>query len=66
MFLRFADVIVRYARVNGGMTLIMYSALMIVSVYCDMYGKASDLYECIRQDGLKPDAHMCGCPMKLA
>merc|ERR1719277_771136 len=65
-FLRFADEIVRHARATSGMTIAMYSALMKVYAYCDMYGKACDLYDRIREDGLQPDAMMCGCLMKFA
>merc|ERR1719511_127253 len=48
------------------MTITLYSALMKVYAYCNMYGKACDLYQCIREDGLEPDAMMCGCLMKFA
>lgn len=65
-FLRFADEIVRHARATTGMTIAMYSALMKVYAYCDMYGKACDLYDVIIKDGLQPDAMMCGCLMKFA
>lgn len=65
-FLRFADEIVRYTRANHKMTITLYSALMKVYAYCNMYDKACDLYQCIREDGLEPDAMMCGCLMKFA
>ena len=54
-YLHFVDEIVKYARANSGMTIARYSALMKVYAYCDMYGKACDLYECIHQHGLQPD-----------
>jgi len=65
-FLRFAGEIVKHARATTGMNLAMYSALMKVYAYCHMYGKACDLYDLIREDGLQPDAMMCGCLMKFA
>jgi len=65
-FLRFADEIVKHARATCGMSIAMYSALMKVYAFCDMYGKACDLYTDIRNDGLEPDAMMCGCLMKFA
>jgi len=65
-FLRFAVDIVKHARATCGMSIAMYSALMKVYAFCDMYGKACDLYTDIRNDGLEPDAMMYGCLMKFA
>jgi len=65
-FLRFAEEVVKHVRATGTMTIAMYSTLMKVYAFCNMYGKACDLYELLRQDGLQPDAMMCGCLMKFA
>lgn len=65
-FLRFAEEIARYRRRNQGMTISLYSALMKVYAYCNMFDKACDLYDQILQDGLEPDDMMYGCLMKFA
>lgn len=65
-FLRFAEEIVRYVRATSKMTLAMYSALMKVYAFCNMYGKACDLYDMLTSEGLEPDAMMCGCLMRFA
>jgi pentatricopeptide repeat protein len=65
-FLRFAEEIVRYVREHGGMSIAVYSALMKVYAYCDMYDKACDLYAQLKEQGLEPDSMMYGCLMKFA
>jgi pentatricopeptide repeat protein len=65
-FLSFADEIVAFIRAGTGMTIAAYSALMKVYAYSGLYNKACDLYDRIRDDGLKPDAMMYGCLMKFA
>jgi len=65
-FLRFAEEVVKFVRARGGMTIVVYSALMKVYAYSGLYDKACDLYEQIKVDGLEPDAMMYGCLMKFA
>jgi pentatricopeptide repeat protein len=65
-FLRFAEAIVVHVRKRGNMTIAMYSALMKTYAYCNMYGRACDLYAQIREEGLEPDAMMYGCLMKFS
>ena len=60
-FLSFAEEIVRFVRAGPGMSIAVYSGLMKVYAYSGMYGKACDLYDQIRQDGLEPDTMMLGC-----
>ena len=65
-FLSFAEEIVRFVRAGPGMSIAVYSGLMKVYAYSGMYGKACDLYDQIRQDGLEPDTMMYGCLMKFS
>eukprot|EP00929_Paragymnodinium_shiwhaense_P065475 TRINITY_DN32817_c0_g1_i1.p1 TRINITY_DN32817_c0_g1~~TRINITY_DN32817_c0_g1_i1.p1 ORF type:complete len:1033 (-),score=307.54 TRINITY_DN32817_c0_g1_i1:481-3579(-) len=65
-FLRFADVVVKYAKEHLKMTVAMYSALMKVYAYSGMYEKACDIYEDLLADGLEPDHTMYNCLMKFA
>lgn len=68
-FLSFAEEIIRFVRAGGagaGMTIAVYSGLMKVYAYSGMYGKACDLYDQIRSDGLEPDQMMYGCLMKFS
>eukprot|EP00401_Gymnodinium_catenatum_P001463 CAMPEP_0117480308 /NCGR_PEP_ID=MMETSP0784-20121206/12325_1 /TAXON_ID=39447 /ORGANISM="" /LENGTH=1031 /DNA_ID=CAMNT_0005274745 /DNA_START=81 /DNA_END=3177 /DNA_ORIENTATION=+ len=65
-FVRFAEEIVRVVRLQGGLTIAIYSALMKVYAFCSMYNKACDLYESICEDGLEPDGMMYGCLMKFS
>ena len=68
-FLSFAEEIIRFVRAGGagaGMTIAVYSGLMKVYAYSGMYGKACDLYNQIRSDGLEPDQMMYGCLMKFS
>ena len=68
-FLSFAEEIVRFVRAGGagsGMSIAVYSGLMKVYAYSGMYGKACDLYDQIRADGLEPDTMMYGCLMKFS
>lgn len=48
------------------MTIALYSALMKVYAYSNMYDKACDIYDLVRADGLEPDPMMYGCLMKFA
>merc|ERR1719456_627875 len=48
------------------MSIAVYSALMKVYAYCNMYDKACDLYAQIRAVGLEPDSMMYGCLMKFS
>merc|ERR1719499_831067 len=48
------------------MSIAVYSALMKVYAYSGMYGKACDLYDQIRKEGLEPDSMMYGCLMKFS
>jgi len=65
-FLRLAEDMARCARAERAMTVTLYSALMKVYAYCNLYGKACDLYKLLRADGLEPDAVMYGCLLKFA
>lgn len=66
-FLRLAEEVVRCIRLKPGrMTVTVYGALMRVYAYCGLHGKACDLYEHLRSDGLQPDAIMYGCLLKYA
>ena len=65
-FLSFAEEIVRFVRAGPGMSIAVYSGLMKVYAYSGMYGKACDLYDQIRADGLEPDTMMYGCLMKFS
>lgn len=60
-FLNFAEAVVAFVRSHSKMTIVMYSALMKVYSYANMYSQASDLYEQICADGLEPDNMMYGC-----
>mmetsp|Transcript_123506 Transcript_123506/g.360675 ORF Transcript_123506/g.360675 Transcript_123506/m.360675 type:complete len:1028 (-) Transcript_123506:55-3138(-) len=65
-FLRFAEEVVKFVQARGGMTIAIYSALMKVYAYCNMYDRACGLYDQIRADGLEPDSMMYGCLMKFS
>lgn len=66
-FLRLAEEVVRCVRSKPGrMTVTVYGALMRVYAYCGLHGKACDLYDQLRADGLQPDAIMYGCLLKYA
>ncbi|CAJ1360580.1 unnamed protein product [Effrenium voratum] len=65
-FLSFAEEVVRFVRAGPGMSIAVYSGLMKVYAYSGMYGKACDLYDQIRSDGLEPDTMMYGCLMKFS
>jgi len=65
-FLRFAEVVVKYARDHLKMSIALYSALMKVYAYSSMYEEACDLYEQIEAQGLEPDQMMYNCLMKFA
>ena len=65
-FLSFAEEIVRFVRAGAGMSIAVYSGLMKVYAFSGMFGKACDLYDQIRADGLEPDTMMYGCLMKFS
>jgi pentatricopeptide repeat protein len=65
-FLRFADVVVKYAEKHITMSVALYSALMKVYAYSGLYDKACDLYDQILAEGLVPDQMMYGCLLKFA
>lgn len=65
-FLRLAEAVVKYVRSRLSISIAVYSALMKVYAFCNMYDKACDLYDDILKDGLEPDALMYGCLMKFA
>jgi len=65
-FLKFAEEIVRHVRLQGRMSIAVYSALMKVYAYSGMYDRACDLYGDIQEDNLEPDNVMYGCLMKFA
>merc|ERR1719265_3125093 len=64
--LKLADKVTAYARANMPMTIALYSALMKVYAYSQMFDKACDIYDMVRADGLEPDPMMYGCLMKFA
>lgn len=65
-FLRFAEEVHKFCRSRGTMTIAVYSSLMKVYAYCNMYDKACGLYDKILEEGLEPDSLMYGCLMKFA
>jgi pentatricopeptide repeat protein len=65
-FMRFAEDIFKHARSQNILSIAVYSALMKVYAYSNMYDKACNLYEQILADGIEPDAMMYGCLMKFA
>lgn len=65
-FLRFAEEVARFLRAREGMTVTVYSALMKVYAYCDLHGRACDLYGEIVERGLEPDDLMYGCLLRFA
>jgi pentatricopeptide repeat protein len=65
-FLRFAEQLAAFLRSRNQMTIIVYSALMKVYSYCNMYSKACDLYEQLVAEGFEPDSMMYGCLMKFS
>jgi pentatricopeptide repeat protein len=65
-FLRLAEQVVGVLRARSKMSITVYSALMKVYSYCNMYNEACDLYEQIRADKLEPDTVMYGCLMKFS
>jgi pentatricopeptide repeat protein len=65
-FLRLAEQVIAVLRSRGKMSITVYSALMKVYSYCNMYNEACDLYPAIRADRLEPDAVMYGCLMKFS
>jgi len=65
-FLKFAEQLTAFLRSRNQMTIIVYSALMKVYSYCNMYSKACDLYEQLIAEGFEPDSMMYGCLMKFS
>eukprot|EP00928_Gymnodinium_smaydae_P033253 TRINITY_DN23865_c0_g2_i2.p1 TRINITY_DN23865_c0_g2~~TRINITY_DN23865_c0_g2_i2.p1 ORF type:complete len:1066 (+),score=249.23 TRINITY_DN23865_c0_g2_i2:140-3337(+) len=65
-FLRFAELVYKYAKANLKMSVNLYSALMKVYAFCGDYNAACDLYESLKQDGLEPDQMMYNCLMKFS
>jgi pentatricopeptide repeat protein len=53
--LRFAKIVVKYARQRLRTTIALYSSLMKVYAYSGMYTKACDLYGHIRETQARPD-----------
>eukprot|EP00928_Gymnodinium_smaydae_P086946 TRINITY_DN7132_c0_g2_i1.p1 TRINITY_DN7132_c0_g2~~TRINITY_DN7132_c0_g2_i1.p1 ORF type:complete len:1109 (-),score=316.76 TRINITY_DN7132_c0_g2_i1:71-3229(-) len=65
-FLRFAEIIFKYAKANLKLSVNLYSALMKVYAFCGNYDDACDLYQQLIDDGLEPDQMMYNCLMKFS
>lgn len=57
-FLTFADTVAAHVRTSLAMTVPLYSAHMKVYAAAELFDKACDIYEQMRQEGLEPDAAM--------
>lgn len=65
-FLDFATEVFAFCSSRGSLSIALYSALMKVYAFSNMFDKACDLYDQVLADGLEPDATMYGCLMRFA